>query len=104
LSEDLISNFLIALNLFIKEINEDNNEEIQDINFKETRILYERMQKDKKTIEQRPNLTDEKDPFQEMLDTVKNRHYNYAFASHALAYTEGKTVKEVAEEISVLVR
>ena len=42
LSEDLISNFLIALNLFIKEINEDNNEEIQDINFRETRILYER--------------------------------------------------------------
>ena len=40
---DLISGFLTALNLFIKEIKPgDTDEEIQEINFKETRILYER--------------------------------------------------------------
>ncbi|MFX1257926.1 MAG: hypothetical protein ACFFAN_08710 [Promethearchaeota archaeon] len=41
-NEDLISNFLSALNTFIKEIKKDKNEEIQEINFKDTRILYER--------------------------------------------------------------
>ena len=39
-NEDLISSFLNAMNLFINEINE--NEEIQEINFKQMRILYER--------------------------------------------------------------
>jgi len=40
---DLISGFLNALNLFIKEINpQENDDEIEEINFKETRILYER--------------------------------------------------------------
>ena len=41
-NEDLISNFLVALNLFIKEINSNNKEEIQEINFQGIRILYER--------------------------------------------------------------
>jgi shikimate kinase len=68
------------------------------------KILYKRMQKDEKTAQQRPNLTDEKDDFQEMLNTVKDRHLKYIFASNALAYTEGKTIKEVAEEISALAR
>ncbi|MFW9771170.1 MAG: hypothetical protein ACFFEO_03250 [Candidatus Thorarchaeota archaeon] len=41
---DLISGFLNALNLFIKEIKPgDTDEEIQEINFRETRILYERL-------------------------------------------------------------
>ena len=40
-SEDLISSFLSAINMFIKELNTDR-EEIQEINFKDTRILYER--------------------------------------------------------------
>ena len=40
-SEDLISGFLNAINLFIKEVKNDN-EEIQEINFNDTRILYER--------------------------------------------------------------
>lgn len=41
---DLISGFLNALNLFIKEIKPaDTEEEIQEINFRETRILYERI-------------------------------------------------------------
>jgi hypothetical protein len=40
--EDLIGNFLNALNLFIKEIRpDDQNDEVQEINFKKTRILYE---------------------------------------------------------------
>ncbi|MHA1660229.1 MAG: hypothetical protein ACTSUT_14050 [Promethearchaeota archaeon] len=41
-NEDLISSFLNAINLFIKEIKKDDNEEIQEINFKGTRILYEK--------------------------------------------------------------
>jgi len=42
-NEDLISGFLTALNLFIKEIKPgEKDEEIQEINFKETRLLYER--------------------------------------------------------------
>lgn len=40
--EDLISSFLTALNLFIKEIKINKEEEIQEINFKDTRILYEK--------------------------------------------------------------
>ena len=42
LKDDLISSFLNAINLFINEINEGANEELQEINFKGTRILYER--------------------------------------------------------------
>ena len=40
--EDLISSFLNALNLFIREIKINKEEEIQEINFKDTRILYEK--------------------------------------------------------------
>jgi len=39
-NEDLISSFLNAMNLFINEINAE--EEIQEINFKQMRILYEK--------------------------------------------------------------
>ena len=42
-NEDLISSFLNAMNLFINEIN--TNEEIQEINFKQMRILYERKER-----------------------------------------------------------
>lgn len=42
LKDDLICSFLNAINLFINEINEGANEELQEINFKGTRILYER--------------------------------------------------------------
>jgi len=43
-NDDLISGFLNALNLFINEINDDyeGKEEIREINFRDTRILYER--------------------------------------------------------------
>jgi len=42
-NEDLISGFLNALNLFINELKPNNrNDEIQEINFKESRILYEK--------------------------------------------------------------
>jgi hypothetical protein len=42
--EDLISSFLNAMNLFINEIKSDRkNEELQEINFKEMRILYEKI-------------------------------------------------------------
>lgn len=41
-NEDLISSFLSAMNLFMKEIKADGDEEIQEINFRDTRILYER--------------------------------------------------------------
>ncbi len=41
--EDLISNFLNAMNMFINEIKKDGEEEeIQEINFKDTRLLYQR--------------------------------------------------------------
>ncbi len=41
--EDLISGFLNALNLFMSEIKpESMDDEIQEVNFKESRILYER--------------------------------------------------------------
>ena len=40
--DDLISNFLNAINLFIKEIGSNKEEEIQEINFKDIRILYEK--------------------------------------------------------------
>ncbi|MFX0141250.1 MAG: hypothetical protein ACFFDN_46855 [Candidatus Hodarchaeota archaeon] len=42
LKDDLICSFLNAINLFINEINEGAKEELQEINFKDTRILYER--------------------------------------------------------------
>jgi len=42
LKDDLICSFLSAINLFINEVNEGGNEELQEINFKGTRILYER--------------------------------------------------------------
>lgn len=42
--EDLISSFLNALNLFMSEIEPETlNDEIQEVNFRESRILYERM-------------------------------------------------------------
>lgn len=41
--EDLISGFLNALNLFMSEIKPESvNDEIQEVNFRESRILYER--------------------------------------------------------------
>jgi hypothetical protein len=42
LRDDLICGFLNAINLFINELKEGGNEEVQEINFKDTRILYER--------------------------------------------------------------
>ena len=41
--EDLISGFLNALNLFMMELKPESiNDEIQEVNFRESRILYER--------------------------------------------------------------
>ncbi|MFX1280535.1 MAG: hypothetical protein ACFFA3_14255 [Promethearchaeota archaeon] len=42
LKDDLICSFLNAINLFINELKEGVSEEIQEINFSDTRILYER--------------------------------------------------------------
>ncbi|MFX0105289.1 MAG: hypothetical protein ACFE75_07350 [Candidatus Hodarchaeota archaeon] len=42
LRDDLICSFLNAINLFINEINMGVKEELQEINFRGTRILYER--------------------------------------------------------------
>lgn len=78
LSEDLISNFLIALNLFIKEINEDNNEEIQDINFKETRILYERRGRlIVIAITKKTNLQIERGILREIVEDFYMKYKNY---------------------------
>ena len=45
-NEDLISGFLNALNLFIKEIkSKSKSDEIQEINFQETRLLYARKER-----------------------------------------------------------
>lgn len=41
-NDDLISGFLSAMNMFIQEIKSDTSEEIQEINFQGSRILYER--------------------------------------------------------------
>lgn len=42
--EDLISGFLNALNLFISEIKPESvDDDIQEVNFRESRILYDRM-------------------------------------------------------------
>lgn len=43
-NEDLITSFLSAINLFINELNYNENyeEEIREINFRDSRILYER--------------------------------------------------------------
>ena len=41
--EDLISGFLNALNLFMNEIKPESvDDEVQEVNFRESRILYER--------------------------------------------------------------
>jgi len=40
---DLISGFLNAINMFIREIKKNEYEEIQEINFNDTRILYEKI-------------------------------------------------------------
>lgn len=42
LKDDLICSFLNAINLFINEVNIGTNEELQEINFRGTRILYQR--------------------------------------------------------------
>lgn len=42
LKDDLICSFLNAINLFINEVNIGANEELQEINFRGTRILYQR--------------------------------------------------------------
>ncbi|MFX1377075.1 MAG: hypothetical protein ACFFA0_14815 [Promethearchaeota archaeon] len=42
LKDDLICSFLNAINLFINELKEGESEELQEINFRDTRILYER--------------------------------------------------------------
>ena len=68
------------------------------------RILHARMQADQQTAGQRPPLTEEKDPFREMLDKVKQRHHYYLKAADEVLYTEGKTVQEVARDIAELVR
>ena len=45
-NEDLISGFLNALDLFIKEIKSKSKEdEIQEINFQETRLMYARKER-----------------------------------------------------------
>jgi len=41
-NEDLISGFLSAMNMFVQELRNDKTEEIQEINFQGSRILYER--------------------------------------------------------------
>ena len=43
LRDDLICSFLNAINLFICELKEGVEEELQEINFRETRILYEKV-------------------------------------------------------------
>ena len=42
LRDDLICSFLNAINLFISELKEGSQEELREINFRDTRILYER--------------------------------------------------------------
>ena len=74
-SEDLISSFLNAMSLFISELNQD--EEIQEVNFRQMRILYEK--KGKLTviaISKKTNLEVEKYFVHEILDDFYQRFEN----------------------------
>ncbi|KKK43758.1 MAG: hypothetical protein Lokiarch_24320 [Candidatus Lokiarchaeum sp. GC14_75] len=42
LRDDLICSFLKGINMFINELKEGVHEELQEINFKDTRIIFER--------------------------------------------------------------
>jgi shikimate kinase len=61
------------------------------------RILHARMQADQQTAGQRP-------AFEEMLKTVKERHRYYKEVADGLLYTKGKTVQEIAKELSIAFR
>ena len=69
LKDDLICSFLNAINLFINEINEGGNEELQEINFKGTRIIYEREGRLLAiAITQKTNLQMERGIFREIVE------------------------------------
>jgi hypothetical protein len=75
---DLISGFLNALNLFIKEIKPgDTDEEIQEINFRETRILYERIGRlSAIAITKKLNLKFERHLLRYIINDFYNRYEN----------------------------
>lgn len=92
-SEDLISSFLSAINMFIKELNNDDQEEIQEINFKGSRILYE--QKGRLMcigISKKTNLQLERGILHEVLIDFYNRfedkisHFNGVIEPEILSY------------------
>ena len=74
---DLISGFLNAITLFIREIKKNEYEEIQEINFSDTRILYEKIGRllcigiTKKT-----DLKIERDMLQEIIQDFYDRFEN----------------------------
>ena len=72
--DDLISNFLNAINMFIREIRCNKEEEIQEINFKDTRILYEKKGRLLCVgITKKTNITIERAILHELLKDFYNR-------------------------------
>ena len=78
LKEDLICSFLNAINLFINEVNSGENEELQEINFKGTRILYEREGRLLAiAITKKTNLQIERGILREVMEDFYIRFKNY---------------------------
>ena len=78
LRDDLICSFLNAINLFINELKEGGNEELQEINFRGTRILYEREGKLLAiAITKKTNLQMERGILREIVEDFYIRFKNY---------------------------
>ncbi|MFX1477774.1 MAG: hypothetical protein ACFFCI_06555 [Promethearchaeota archaeon] len=78
LRDDLICSFLNAINLFINELKEGVNEELQEINFKDTRILYEREGRLLViAVTRKTNLQIERGIIREILEDFYLRFKNY---------------------------
>lgn len=78
LKDDLICSFLNALNLFINEINEGADEELQEINFRDTRILYQREGRLLAiAITKKTNLQMERGIFREIVEDFYTRFKTY---------------------------
>ena len=94
-NEDLISSFLNAINLFINELNQndDDEEEIREINFRDSRILYERRDRLMVIgISKKTNLVIERTILQNLLNDFYERfeykitHFNGVIDQEILGY------------------
>jgi len=89
LRADLICSFLNAINLFIGELKEDINEEVQEINFKDTRILYEREGRLLAiAITKKTNLQIERGIFREIVEDFYIRFKSFINNFNGFVYEE----------------